>query len=126
MQRFWPGPLGLVLRRAPQCRVSLLASAGLDTLALRVPAHPVAREILRAAGIPIAAPSANRSGRVSPTNADHVLSELDGRVAAVVDGGACQIGIESTVLDLSGLKPTLLRPGGVALEELEALLGPIA
>ena len=126
MQRFWPGPLSLVLRRAPQCRISLLASAGLDTLALRVPAHPMAREILRAAGVPVAAPSANRSGRVSPTSADHVLEELDGRIAAVVDGGACQIGIESTVLDLSGLTPTLLRPGGVALEALEALLGPIA
>lgn len=126
MQRFWPGPLSLVLRRAPQCRVSLLASAGLDTLALRVPAHPTAREILRAAGIPIAAPSANRSGRVSPTNADHVLAELDGRIAAVLDGGPCRIGIESTVLDLSGLTPILLRPGGVPLEELEALLGPIA
>ena len=126
MQRFWPGPLSLVLRRAPHCRVSLLASAGLDTLALRVPAHPVAREILRVAGIPIAAPSANRSGHVSPTTADHVLEELEGRIAAVVDGGACSIGIESTVLDLSGLTPTLLRPGGVALEALEALLGPIA
>src|SRR5215469_8355933 len=125
MQRFWPGPLGLVLRRAPQCRVSLLASAGLDTLALRVPAHPVAREILRVAGVPIAAPSANRAGRVSPTTADHVLSELDGRIAAVVDGGPCPIGIESTVLDLTGLKPMLLRAGGLALETIEAILGPI-
>src|SRR5579864_7870308 len=111
MQRFWPGPLSLVLRRAPQCRVSLLASAGLDTLALRVPAHPLAQEILRVAGVPIAAPSANRSGHVSPTTADHVLSELDGRIAAVVDGGPCRIGIESTVLDLSGRMPVLLRPG---------------
>ena len=125
MQRFWPGPLSLVLRRAPQCRVSLLASAGLDTLALRVPAHPLAQEILRVAGVPIAAPSANRSGHVSPTTADHVLSELDGRIAAVVDGGPCRIGIESTVLDLTGRMPVLLRPGGLALETLEAILGPI-
>jgi L-threonylcarbamoyladenylate synthase len=126
MQRFWPGPLSLVLRRAPQCRISLLASAGLETLALRVPAHPVARELLRLARVPIAAPSANRSGRVSPTTADHVMSELDGRIAAVLDGGPCSVGIESTVLDLSGLRPTLLRPGGIALEALEAILGPIA
>jgi L-threonylcarbamoyladenylate synthase len=125
MQRFWPGPLSLVLRRAPNCNVSLLASAGLDTLALRVPAHPVAQEILRVVGRPIAAPSANRSGRVSPTTAEHVMSELDGRIAAVVDGGTCRIGIESTVLDLTGLHPVLLRPGGVALETLQALLGPI-
>jgi L-threonylcarbamoyladenylate synthase len=126
MQRFWPGPLSLVLRRATSCKVSLLASAGLDTLALRVPAHPLAQELLRVAGVPIAAPSANRSGRVSPTNADHVLGELDGRIGAVIDGGPCRIGIESTVLDVSGLRPILLRPGGVALEELEAVIGPVA
>ena len=125
MQRFWPGPLSLVLRRTPHCRVSLLASAGLDTLALRVPAHPLAQELLRVGGVPIAAPSANRSGRVSPTTADHVLSELDGKIAAVIDGGPCRIGIESTVLDVSGLQPVLLRPGGVTLEQLEALIGPI-
>jgi L-threonylcarbamoyladenylate synthase len=125
MQRFWPGPLSLVLRRAPQAKVSLLASAGLDTLALRVPAHPLAQELLRVAGVPIAAPSANRSGRVSPTNAEHVLSELDGKIAAVIDGGPCRIGIESTVLDVSSLKPVLLRPGGVSLELLEAVIGPI-
>jgi L-threonylcarbamoyladenylate synthase len=126
MQRFWPGPWSLVLRRAPHCKVSLLASAGLDTLALRVPAHPLAQEFLRLAAVPVAAPSANRSGRVSPTTADHVLSELDGRIAAVLDGGPCPVGIESTVLDLSGLHPVLLRPGGVALEALEAAIGPIA
>jgi L-threonylcarbamoyladenylate synthase len=92
---------------------------------LRVPAHPVAHELLRVAAIPIAAPSANRSGRVSPTTADHVMSELDGRIAAVLDGGPCRVGIESTVLDLSTRRPTLLRAGGVALEALEAVLGPI-
>lgn len=126
MQRFWPGPLSLVLRRAPRCPISLLASAGLDTLALRVPAHPLALELLRAVGRPIAAPSANRSGRVSPTTADHVLSELDGRIAAVLDGGPCRIGLESTVVDLTGKTPLLLRPGGIATEELETLLGPLA
>ena len=126
MQRFWPGPLSLVLRRAPQCPISLLASAGLDTLALRVPSHPLALELLRAVGRPIAAPSANRSGRVSPTTADHVLSELDSRIAAVLDGGPCRIGIESTVIDLTGKTPVVLRPGGVAIEELETLLGPLA
>lgn len=126
MQRFWPGPLTLVLRRAPRCPIALLASAGLDTIALRVPAHPLALELLRAVGRPIAAPSANRSGRVSPTTADHVLSELDGRIAAVLDGGPCPIGVESTVVDLSSRTPLLLRPGGIAVEELEPLLGPLA
>ena len=126
MQRFWPGPLSLVLRRAPQCKVSLLASAGLDTLALRVPSHPLAIELLRSVGRPIAAPSANRSGRISPTTADHVLSELGGRIAAVLDGGPCRVGIESTVIDLTGKTPLVLRQGGVAAEEVEALLGPLA
>lgn len=126
MQRFWPGPLSLVLRRAPRCPISLLASAGLDTLALRVPAHPLALELLRRVARPIAAPSANRSGRVSPTTADHVLSKLDGHIAAVLDGGPCRVGIESTVVDLTGKTPLLLRPGGIATEELETLLGPLA
>ena len=126
IQRFWPGPLSLVLRRAPRCPLSLLASAGLDTVALRVPAHPLAIELLRAAGRPVAAPSANRSGRVSPTKAEHVLSELDGHIAAILDGGPCRIGVESTVVDLSSKTPLLLRPGGVAVEELEPLLGPLA
>ena len=126
MQRFWPGPLSLVLRRAPRCPISLLASAGLETLALRVPGHPLALELLRTIGRPIAAPSANRSGRVSPTTADHVLSELGGHIAAVLDGGPCRVGIESTVIDLTGKTPLILRPGGIATEELETLLGPLA
>ncbi|HWE72185.1 MAG TPA: L-threonylcarbamoyladenylate synthase [Stellaceae bacterium] len=125
MQRFWPGPLSLVLRRAPRCPISLLASAGLDTLALRVPAHPLALELIRLADRPIAAPSANRSGRVSPTTADHVMAELDGHIAAVLDGGPCRVGVESTVVDLSGRTPLLLRPGGIATEDLETLLGPL-
>ncbi|HEX7968373.1 MAG TPA: L-threonylcarbamoyladenylate synthase, partial [Stellaceae bacterium] len=96
-ERFWPGPLTLVLPRLPGCPVSLLASAGLDSLALRVPGHPLPRALIRAVGRPIAAPSANRSGRVSPTRAEHVLDELGGRIAAVLDGGACRVGLESTV-----------------------------
>ena len=126
MQQFWPGPLSLVLKRAPSCAISLLASAGLDTLALRVPAHPLAQELLRVAQLPIAAPSANRSGRVSPTTVDHVVSELDGRIAAVLDGGPCEVGIESTVLDLTTPDPVLLRPGGIPLEALEQAIGKIA
>ena len=121
---FWPGPLTLVLPRRVTCPVALLAGAGLDTLAVRVPAHPVALALLEAVGRPIAAPSANRSGAVSPTTAEHVLGGLDGRIAAVVDGGPCAVGLESTVLDLSGPKPFLLRPGGVPREAIEALVGP--
>jgi L-threonylcarbamoyladenylate synthase len=124
--RFWPGPLSLVLPRATRCAVSLLASAGLDTLAIRVPAHPLALALLRVAGRPLAAPSANRSGRVSPTSAADVMTELDGRIAAVLDGGRCAIGIESTVLDLSSEQPMILRPGGVSREALEEVLGPVA
>jgi len=125
---FWPGPLTLVLPRRGDSPVSLLASAGLDTVAVRVPAHPVAQRLLRAAGRPIAAPSANRSGRVSPTTADHVRAELGDRVALVIDGGPCRVGIESTVLDLGGgdRHPALLRPGAVTREALEPLVGPLA
>jgi L-threonylcarbamoyladenylate synthase len=125
-RRFWPGPLTLVLARAADCPVSLLASAGLDTLAVRVPAHPLPRALIRAVARPIAAPSANRSGRVSPTTAEHVLAELDGRIDAVLDGGPCRVGIESTVLELSGDAPYLLRPGGVPAEAIEAVVGPLA
>lgn len=123
--RFWPGPLTLVLPRAASCRISLLASAGLDTLALRRPAHPVALRLLATLGQPLAAPSANRSGRVSPTTAAHVREELGSRIAAIIDGGACAVGLESTILDLSGALPLLLRPGGIPLEALEAVIGPI-
>jgi len=122
---FWPGPLTLVLRRADDCPVSLLAAAGLDTLAVRVPRHPLALSLLRQVASPIAAPSANRSGRVSPTSAAHVLAELAGRIAAVLDGGPCPVGVESTVLDLTGQRPMILRPGGVTQEALEACIGPI-
>jgi L-threonylcarbamoyladenylate synthase len=105
--------------------VSLLAGAGLETLAVRVPAHPVALALLAAVGRPVAAPSANRSGHVSPTTADHVLGELGGRIAAVVDGGPCRVGVESTVLDLSEGRPFVLRPGGVAADAIEAVAGPV-
>ena len=125
-ERFWPGALTLVLPRAANCPVSLLATAGLDTLAIRVPNHPTALALLRAAGRPIAAPSANRSGQVSPTTAAHVAESLDGTPAIILDGGACAIGLESTVVDLSGTRPTLLRPGGIASEEIERLIGPLA
>lgn len=122
---FWPGPLTLVLPRRDDCPVALPASAGLDTLAVRVPAPPAVLGLLRAAAVPVAAPSANRSGRVSPTTAEHVLAELEGRIAAVLDSGPCPVGIESTVLDLSGERPTLLRPGGITREAIETLIGPI-
>ncbi len=122
---FWPGPLTLVLPRRADCRIDLLAGAGLDTLAVRVPAHEGALALLRAAETPIAAPSANRSGRVSPTTAAHVMEELGGRIAAVLEGGACAVGLESTVLDLAGGGAALLRPGGVPVEAIEAVIGPV-
>jgi len=124
-QAFWPGPLTMVLPRHPRSRVELLAGAGLETLAVRVPAHPQALEFLRAAATPVAAPSANRSGRVSPTTASHVLEELAGRIAAVLDGGPCTVGLESSVLDLTGPMAVLLRPGGVSRASIEAVIGPI-
>jgi L-threonylcarbamoyladenylate synthase len=122
---FWPGPLTLVLPRRIACPVALLAGAGLDTLAVRVPAHPGARALLRAIGRPVAAPSANRSGEVSPTSAAHVLAGLSGRIAAVLDSGPCPVGVESTVLDLTGTRPFLLRPGGLTREAIEAVIGPV-
>lgn len=124
--RFWPGALTLVLPRRADSPVSLLAGAGLDTLAVRMPDHPVASALLRQAGLPIAAPSANRSGAVSPTTAQHVAQSLGHRIEMILDGGACRVGIESTVLDLSDTRPALLRPGGVTREDLEAELGPLA
>jgi L-threonylcarbamoyladenylate synthase len=124
--RFWPGPLTLVLPRRQDCPVSLLASAGLDTVAVRVPDHPLALELLRAAGRPLAAPSANPSGRISPTTAAHVHEGLGDKVAMILDGGPCRVGVESTVLDLSGERAVLLRPGGATREDIEAAIGPVA
>lgn len=123
MARFWPGPLTLVLPRAAHSPISLLASAGLDTIAIRMPDHDVARAIIRAAGRPIAAPSANRSGAVSPTTAAHVAESLGERAGLIIDGGPCRVGVESTVLDLSTPTPTVLRPGGITADQITAVLG---
>jgi L-threonylcarbamoyladenylate synthase len=125
-ERFWPGPLTLVLARRPDSRLSLLVGAGLDTVAVRAPDHPVARALLAAAGVPIAAPSANASGAISPTTAGHVLDGLGDRVAMILDGGRCRVGIESTVVDLGGGQPALLRSGGIPAEAIEAVIGPLA
>jgi L-threonylcarbamoyladenylate synthase len=114
---FWPGPLTLVLPRAPGCPVAELATAGLDSIAVRVPAHPVARDILAAFGGAVVAPSANRSGHVSPTTAQHVLADLGGRIALIVDGGPAPLGLESTIVSCLG-PPSLLRPGALAREEI--------
>ncbi len=121
--RFWPGPLTLVLPRADASPVSLLATAGLDTVAIRVPSHPIAQALLRATGRPVAAPSANRSGAVSPTRAEHVTESLGENAPLILDGGPCLVGVESTVLDLSGNRPTLLRPGGATREAIEEVIG---
>ncbi|MGH7101423.1 MAG: L-threonylcarbamoyladenylate synthase [Acetobacteraceae bacterium] len=124
-ETFWPGPLTLVLPRRESARVVPMVSANLTTLAVRVPQPLVARALLEAVSVPIAAPSANPSGRVSPTTAEHVLAELDQQIAAVLDAGPATIGVESTVLDLTGPKPLLLRPGGVTSEALAAVAGAL-
>ena len=120
---FWPGPLSLVLNKRPGCPITDLVSAGLDTIALRAPAHPVARALLAEAKLPIAAPSANRSGRISPTTAAHVEAELGDIPALILDGGPCPLGLESTVVSLAGPAPTLLRLGALPREAIEAVLG---
>ncbi|TDQ83148.1 translation factor SUA5 [Dongia mobilis] len=120
---FWPGPLTLVLPRRRNCRLSLLVSAGMDSVALRVPAHPVARALLAASNLPLAGPSANPSGRISPTTAQHVADGLGDKVAMILDGGPCRIGLESTVVSLLEDVPQLLRPGGIEVASLEAALG---
>lgn len=122
-ERFWPGPLTIVL----PCRDSVprRTTANLDTVAVRCPRCAVTREIIRLAGVPVAAPSANLSGKPSTTTAQHVLHDMDGRIDAIVDDGPCDVGVESTIVDLSGEKPRLLRPGGVTPEELRAVLGEL-
>lgn len=122
---FWPGPLSMVLPRRAESGLSLLVSAGLDTVAVRVPAHPPARDLLGAFGGPVAAPSANAAGEVSPTTAAHVLESLDGKPDLILDGGPCTVGLESTVLDLTGDRPALLRHGAVTREQIMTVLGDV-
>lgn len=125
--KFWPGPLTLILPRRADCRVSDLCSAGLPTLAIRVPAHPVTQRILKAAGVPVAAPSANKSGSISPTTPTHVIESLGNGVDLVIAAGPCAVGLESTVLDLSGPAPVVLRPGAIGADDISAVLGvPVA
>jgi L-threonylcarbamoyladenylate synthase len=119
---FWPGPLTLVLPRSADCAVADLATAGLETVAIRIPAHQIARDILRAFGGPVVAPSANLSGHVSPTIANHVQSDLDGRIDLIVDGGAVAVGVESTIVGIFDA-PMLLRPGGLPRADIERVLG---
>lgn len=120
---FWPGPLTLVLPVLPDAGLSALVTAGLETVAIRLPAHPVARALLARFGGPVAAPSANPSGRISPVSTAHVLAGLEGRIAAVVEGGNCAVGLESTILDATGDTPRLLREGGLAREAIGRVLG---
>jgi L-threonylcarbamoyladenylate synthase len=124
-QHFWPGGLTLVLPRRSNSGISLLASAGLDSIAVRVPAHPVARALLRTAGVPIAAPSANRAGRVSPTNAQACAQELNSRISLILDAGNCPVGIESTIIGFAQEQPVLLRPGAIERAQIEKIVGPL-
>ncbi|HEX4302268.1 MAG TPA: L-threonylcarbamoyladenylate synthase [Rhizomicrobium sp.] len=123
---FWPGALTLVLPRAADCKLSELVSAGLETVALRVPAHPVAAKLIAASGLPIAAPSANASGRISATTAGHVADSLGDKVDLILDGGATPLGLESTVIGFDGAQAVLLRAGAVARTDIEAVAGPLA
>lgn len=122
MARFWPGPLTLILPKVPE--VPHLVTAGLETVAVRIPQHPMALELLRRTNLPLAAPSANLFGRISPTTALHVADQLGDKIAYILDGGPCRVGLESTILRLDPT-PCLLRPGGIALEDLESVIGPI-
>lgn len=121
---FWPGPLTLVLPKKDN--IPDLVTAGMPTVAVRVPAHPVAQQLLRACPFPLAAPSANLFGRVSPTSSSDVADQLEGRIDGCVEGGICEVGVESTIIDLTGAQPKLLRPGGISREDIEALIGPLA
>lgn len=122
-QAFWPGPLTMILPKSD--RVPREVSAGLDTVAIRMPSHPVARALIEQSGLPLAAPSANRSGRPSPTRASHVLEDMEGRIPLILDGGPCEVGLESTVVELSGATVRVLRPGGVTPEMIEQVLGGV-
>ena len=122
-EKFWPGPLTVILPKKDI--IPAIVSAGLDTVAIRMPSHPVMREVIKKSGCPIAAPSANLSGSPSPTNAEYVFDDMDGRIELIIDGGECEVGLESTVITLAGEKPRLLRPGGITPEQLEEVLGEI-
>ncbi|HWZ82607.1 MAG TPA: L-threonylcarbamoyladenylate synthase [Terriglobales bacterium] len=122
-QKFWPGPLTLVLEKRPA--ISPIVTAGLTTVGLRMPNHPVALALIQVAGVPLAAPSANRFTQLSPTTADHVRQSLGGDVDFILDGGPCEVGIESTVLSLAGPQAVLLRPGGISRSEIESIIGPM-
>lgn len=122
-KRFWPGPLTMVLRR--KHIVPDVVTAGLDTVGMRCPDHSICRAVIRAAGVPVAAPSGNTSGRPSPTSVTDMLEDMNGKIDAILDGGDCQVGLESTIIDLTCAPPRLLRPGGVPLEELRAVLGEV-
>ncbi|MBR3503484.1 MAG: threonylcarbamoyl-AMP synthase [Clostridia bacterium] len=123
MRAYWPGPMTLIFPKSD--RIPPEVSAGLDTVGIRMPSHPAARALIEAAGVPIAAPSANRSGRPSPTTARHVLDDMDGRIPLILDGGACAVGVESTVIDVTGRVPRVLRPGGVTPEMIAAAAGAV-
>ena len=123
-EAYWPGPMTMILRRKDI--VPDAVTAGLDTVGMRCPAHPLCRAIIDAAGVPVAAPSGNTSGRPSPTTAQHMLEDMDGKIDAIVDGGPCSVGVESTIIDLTETPARLLRPGGITLEQLEAVLGEVA
>ena len=124
-EAFWPGPLTLVLPRRDESGISLLCSAGLDTLALRVPHHPVARTLIETCKLPLAAPSANLSGKISPTTAEHVARSLRGRLPLILDGGPCSVGLESSVVAVTEGDVVLLRPGGIPREQIESVIGPL-
>ena len=121
---YWPGPLTIIVKK--RSIVSDIVTCGLDSVAIRMPSNEYARELIAAAGVPIAAPSANRSGKPSPVTAQHVFDDMDGRIDMILDGGACEVGVESTVVTVCGETPTVLRPGGVTPEEIEAALGSVA
>ena len=122
-EAYWPGPMTMILPRKDM--VPDAVTAGLDTVGMRCPSHPLCHELIRLADVPIAAPSGNTSGRPSPTTADHMWEDMDGKIDAIVDGGPCSVGVESTIIDLTCTPPRLLRPGGISLEQLRAVLGPV-
>ncbi len=122
-EKFWPGPLTIIMKKSD--KIPMVTSAGLPTIAVRFPSHPAAQEIIKKAGVPLAAPSANLSGSPSPTTFQHCVNDLTGRVDAVIDGGPCSVGVESTIISLAGEKPVLLRPGYVTLEQLRETVGKV-